>query len=423
MNILGISEGDRVRARTEKKMAILASQFPETHETFILRELLAMKQAGIPFLIYSFKACRDKVVHPEAEGLLDQTIYVTWKQGTIWLNAMLEILSHPLCSFKSLLWAVRFHLSVLTQLLKNLGIWVLALSTASKMRAEKISHIHAHWATAPTTAAVVLARHLKISFTFTAHAWDIFMKNPSLKEKVGLAAKVITCTKYNQEYLVKLCPSSKNKILLNYHGVNTEKFRSVRRADFQNPNGKLPLFLTVGRFVETKGYPVLIEAYKKLRSRDEKFQAVFVGEGKMENEIQNRIRLAGLEDSVTCRKSLSQGELRNLYQEADAFVLPSVIARNGDRDGIPNVILEAMSMGLAVVSTGISGIPEAVKDKDNGWIAAEKDADSLCAALLAVIHEKDQARRMGLNARKWMEEKFNDQMHMQSLVSIMRDLV
>src|SRR3989338_6198011 len=231
-------------------LGVIVSQFPETHETFITRELTALREAGMALRIYSLKRCRDRIVHPEAEALRDLVTYVAWNDPAVWARAVLALARHPWRSLSGLGWMLRFHGWPPSTLSKALLVWVQTVVAGRLMPRDGVTSLHAHWATMPTSAAVLVSRWGGLPFSFTAHAWDIFVPNPSLKEKVRLAARVFTCTEYNRRYLSHFCPEEKRKIVLSYHGVNLTKF-GMRNAEcgihseLRTPNSELrpPLFL------------------------------------------------------------------------------------------------------------------------------------------------------------------------------------
>ncbi len=419
-----------------RPLGIITSQFPETHETFVARELKALADAGLPLRIYSLKRCRDRIVHPDAEAMQASTVCVAWDDAATWVQALREILRHPWRALSALGWIVRHHPWPPVTLAKALMVWGQSLAVARRMRRDGVAHVHAHWATMPTTAAVVASRWLGIPFSFTAHAWDLFVRNPSLKAKVELAARVITCTDYGRRYLNHLCPSSRDKIALSYHGVDLRQFGMrnaacgmvedlIPHSPFRIPNGVsgTPLLLSVGRLVETKGYETLLEAYRLLKQRGIAFRAVIVGAGPQRRRLARRLRRDGLAWVVELRPTMTQGALRALYGEAFAFVLPCEVAGNGDRDGIPNVILEAQACGLPVVTTTISGIPEAVQDRRNGMLVPPRAPERLAEALEALLRRPTWARVLGDHGRMWVETQFDARHHLQRLVGQMRNLL
>ncbi len=400
-----------------KRLGYIVSQFPEMHETFILREVLALKAAGVPLHIYSLKTCRDRIVHEDARPLMVETEYIALGRPSVWAAAALEALRHPLRASAGLAWTLRTHPWPPATLVKAVAVWWQSLALVRCLRRDGITHLHAHWATMPTTAAVLASRWLRCPFSFTAHAWDIFVPNPSLPEKVRLASKVFTCTDYNRRYLAHWCPDAKNKVVLNYHGVDLTQFRP------SSGTGDVPLFLSVGRLVETKGFETLLEAYALLRARGTIFRAVIVGQGPLRARLAEQIEATGLAGHVELRPSMHQEALRRLYGEAFAFVLPSVVARNGDRDGIPNVILEAMAMGLPVIATTVSGIPEAVQDRRTGMLVPPKDPERLAEACELLLQKRRFARVLGDHGRMWVETQFDEREHMQRLTRHMTELL
>lgn len=403
-------------------LGVLVSQFPELHETFVIRELASLRDGGIPLRIYSLKRCRDEIIHDEAKSLLPITVYVAWDDPAVWLAGLGQFLRHPVKGLRALGWVLRHHVWPPAELAKALVIWVQSMAMAGRVRAEGITHLHAHWATMPTTAAVLLSGWHGMPFSMTAHAWDIFVRNPTLAAKVRLASRVITCTEYNQHHLQAFCPEAREKIILNYHGVDIAKFKRPPAAwDDEGPH--TPVFLSVGRLVDTKGYPVLIEAYAHLRRKHPEFRAVIVGQGPLRAEVEAAILRHGLQDVVDVRPAMGQDELRKLYAGAAALVVPSVVAPNGDRDGIPNVILEGMAMGVPVVSTTVSGIPEAVQDRRTGLLVPPGDAKALAHGLEIILRRPHLAHVMGNQGRMWVETQFRSSEHMQRLIVQMNELL
>jgi len=418
------------------KTAIITSQFPESNETFVIRELAALSTAGFKIEIFSLKKCRDRIRHPEAEVLAKQTTVIAWDDPGVWLRSAAAFLRHPVKSSRALAWVLRHESSSVTNLAKAIVVWMQSLVLARQMKAKGITHVHSHWATMPTTAAVLTARLLNLRFSFTAHAWDIFVSNPSLPEKVRLASAIITCTESNRQALADMCPTETGKIRLSYHGVDIRKFDSTNTGIRNNSsaipvstdekslhNDIKPMFLSVGRFVEQKGYEDLVSAYEEVKNRGVSFNAVIVGEGPLRKSIQRRIESAGLTDYVEIKSDMPQSELADLYRHAYAFVLPCVISANGDRDGIPNVILEAMAAGLPVISTTVSGVPEAVRDQISGFTVNPHSPAQLASALESIAADRELGARMGCESRHIAVERFSDELHLAGLVVLMNEII
>ncbi len=402
------------------KIAFILSQFPETHETFILREFRALEEKGIDFKILSLKPCRDKVVHPEAKELIKQTEYGLAHSS--W--AIAHSLIHPIRTMQTLGYVLGSYWKNPKELIKTLYVWLECLYFTRLIKREKISHIHSHWATMPTTAAAILSKLTGRPFSFTAHAWDIFVNSNGLVNKIKDAKFVVTCTDYNRRYLQSLVTRDTkvtgvaSKIYRNYHGINLDEFGVLQTSSVSEPQLKI---LAIGRLVETKGFEYLIKACAILRDKGVDFECRIVGSGPLERKLKLSVVSYQLSDKVRLLGIQTQEEIKKLYGEAMILVQPSVMAGNGDRDGIPNVIIEAMTMGLPVVATSISGIPEVVIDGKAGILIPEKDALALANAMEQLWRSQQLREMLALNGRALIEEKFNVEKNTEELIDIFQE--
>lgn len=405
---------------TQSKIAYLLSQFPETHETFILRELIALREKGVGFKIFSLKACRDKVIHPEARELTRETIYV----HIHFLSSIFYLLAHPLRTISSLFYVLTAYVTApVGELAKALYVWLECLSVTAMIRRERITHLHSHWATMPTTAAMILNKLTGIPFSFTAHAWDIFISQRGLREKIENAKFVVTCTEYNRRYLMNLATSA-NKIYLNYHGLEREWFtpQSLEAITIPYTLNPKPLhLLAIGRLVEQKGFEYLIEACAILRDRGINFECSIIGDGPLRKQLELTANRYTLNPKVKFLGMKPQEEIQRFYRESDVFVAPSVIAKNGDRDGIPNVLLEAMAIGLPVVATSVSGIPEAVLDQKTGILVPPKNSTILADAIEYLWKSPLLREKFAINGRKLIEQNFSTDKNIEELIGIFQE--
>lgn len=393
----------------------LLSQFPETHETFILREIKALKEQGVCLKILSLKPCRDTVIHPDAEKLMAETVY--GRISIFW--SLSYILRHPLKVWSVFGYLLGAYLESPRELIKGLYVLAECLYFVKALKGSKIKHIHSHCATMPTTAAVILSRLTGVTFSFTAHAWDIFVNSNGLAEKIKQAKFAVTCTDYNRRYLAGLNGNGrslhKQKIYLNYHGLDLNEF------GFSREQGRPLKLLTVGRLVETKGFSYLIKACEMLRKKGIEFSCDIVGQGPLKDFLQLQVTCYNLENRVKFLGVQSQEEIKRLYAQASLFVLPCVVAENGDRDGIPNVLLEAMAMGLPVIATDVSGIPEAVQDRETGLLVSPKDSFALTDAIIELYSNGDLKAKITENARGLVERQFDVQKNIRELMGIYMD--
>jgi len=269
------------------------------------------------------------------------------------------------------------------------------------------THLHGHFCHGATTITWFASRMTGLPFSFTAHAKDIYQsdQNPGdlLSRKLAAARFVATCTDANRRHLEPLSPRP-GLVRTIYHGLDTRYFAPPAvRVD-----GDVPTILAVGRLVEKKGFRYLIEACAVLRSAGCRFRCAIVGEaGDQRPVIETLLAMHGLADVVTLHGPVTHDALRQRYSDAAIFVLPCLVAADGDRDGIPNVLAEAMAMGLPVVTTGVSGIPELVRAGCDGVIVDDRDASALANALNDLLQDPARRRRLGEAARSRVLEVFD----------------
>lgn len=406
---------------TAGEIGYILKSYPRTSETFIANEIYLLEQLGLKLRLFSMLDLADPQRHAVVEATrapihylpqlssLSEVPFRTWLR----LNAPKFSASHwslfkarPFAYVQTLLTATRRALK------HHKGSWrqpetsffkeflqagyiaqqVLALGT--------IRHLHAHFCHTSTTVAMFASQLCGVPFSFTAHAKDIYVQalNPGdlLPTKLRQAKFAVTCTQANQAHL-KALSVTETPIYTVYHGLDTRQF--VPRPATTD-EAAMPIVLTVGRVVEKKGFPTLIEACRLLKERGVRFQCQFIsGAGVREQEIQALIHKLDLDDTVRMQPAVTQETLRQIYQQATLFALPCQIAENNDRDGIPNVLVEAMAAGLPVVSTNISGIPELIEPGVSGLLVPQKDAPALAAAIATLLAAPELRRRLGQAAR------------------------
>ena len=393
------------------RLAYLVSQFPETHESFIVREIQAVTRTpDVELAIFSLKHCRDRIVQDEALPFVRITRYPSpWKSAYgIW-----TLTSRPgarRCA-RLVLDAYRGRPK---EQAKALGTLVRAGGMMPALRRLGSPHLHAHWATMPALAAYFLKSAGGLRYSITAHAWDIYTDTTMLREKIEAAEFVVTCTGANVEHLRSLAgPGS--AIVLSYHGLDFERIPAPR---FERRG--IASILAVGRLVEQKGFSVLVDACSLLTRRGVALDCRIIGEGPLRGALQGQIRDLGLESAVTLAGALPMTEVFEAYRKATVFCAPSVVAGDGDRDGIPNVILEAMSQGLPVVASRVSGIPEVVRDGDTGWLVSPGDAPSLAQALEQALNEHGVACQRAEGAYQLIRAQFDADRNAAELIEMFR---
>jgi colanic acid/amylovoran biosynthesis glycosyltransferase len=277
------------------------------------------------------------------------------------------------------------------------------VNLAGVMAADDISHIHAPWANGPATAAWVASKLSGIPFSFSARAHDLHPPDGALKEKMVAAAFIRTNTALNQQYLAGLCPHLTGKVVNVYNGVSLTPPAS-------HAAGRPPYhLLAVGRLVPKKGFPVLIEACRLLAEAGLDFRLTLAGEGPERNKIRRLIEQQGLMDRVSLSGWVPHRSMVQLLAQADLLIMPSLIAPSGDRDGIPNVILESLLCEVPVVASAVAGIPEVVRDGDTGWLVAQGNPTVLAQAVLTALADPGEARRRAANGHALVRREFDSE--------------
>jgi glycosyltransferase involved in cell wall biosynthesis len=261
--------------------------------------------------------------------------------------------------------------------------------------------------------ALIAGRLLGKPYSATAHASDIYVDPVLLPEKMAEAKFIATCTNYNESHLRSLSPdASRVDVRCIYHGLDLATYVPHERAPRHRP-----LLLSVGQLKDRKGMHYLIEACGHLRDWGVDFDCEIVGDGDQRGRLDEMIERLALRDRVSLLGALPHEVVLEKYRAATIFVLPCIISVDGDRDGIPNVILEAMAMGLPIVSTLHSGVPEAVQDGRNGLLVSPGESAGLADALARLIKDEELSRAMGRAGRMLVAEKFDPDRNVKKLLS------
>jgi len=268
-----------------------------------------------------------------------------------------------------------------------------------------VGHFHAHFATRPTSVAFLASMITGAPYSFTAHAMDIFkfhLSEKSLARKISGARFVVTVSEYNRKRLSKIANGHSQKVVRIFNGIDLEKFKPAGAE--KKPPFK---FLCVARLVEKKGHPVLIEACRLLRDRGLEFECWLVGKGKQRGTINRLIREKGLQQVVKLLGPHSQNEVLQRYHRAHAYVLPCVIGPDGNRDGLPVSIVEALACGLPVVTTPMTGNPEVVKTGYNGVLVPFNRPQALAETMERLIQDQSNYEHLRMNARASVKAYFD----------------
>jgi glycosyltransferase involved in cell wall biosynthesis len=390
--------------RPQAKIAYLMKSFPKISETFILREILALEEAGMDLQVYSLQLPQEKKSHVAASQVRANVQYIPSSFfdnpiGFLRANFLL-VLANPLRYFRAL------HFLVQRPEAGRFEDFVQACHLALTIRALGLRHLHAHFINKPAAVAELVHLLIGLPYSITAHAKDIYLSPPEeLTRKMQRAKFVVTCNDYNREFVENLSTNG-TPVFRIYHGLDAAQFCPEPRAE---PVEERPMLLSVGRLREKKGFPCLLDACRFLKIGGHRFRCVIVGYGPLKEDIERRIAELGLGDVVSLTGMLTQDEVIDLYKRATIFVLPCQVTENGDRDGIPNVLAEAMVMKLPVVSTSVSGIPELVEHMQNGILVRPEDPAGLAAAIARLLDQPRLREELGKVGRERVCRQFSAQ--------------
>jgi glycosyltransferase involved in cell wall biosynthesis len=385
-------------------------------ETFILNEVLELERQGVDLRIYSLNAPQEAVRHRVASEVRSPIEYLPFplhSHALTYAGAHLELfLRHPLRWIGTLLpMLVRLDRDLLER-------FVQAGLLARLVRRDGVRHVHAGFVHYPGSVAWIVHRITGLTFSLATHAKDWVHSPPALlRKKLSAAEVVFTCTRDNVAGLQRMAePAGIRNLRSIYHGADLERFR-FEACGADDP----PLILSVGRLVEKKGFEYLIAACARLRAVGRRFQCrIVAGSRDRWDELSAQVRELGLEEHVVLEGPLENEAVRGWYRRATVFALPCVVAGDGDRDGIPNVLVEAAATGVPIVSTAVSGIPELVRDGDTGLVVPERDAEALASAIARLLDAPELRERLRTRARARVEECFDLRRNAVAIVTELR---
>jgi glycosyltransferase involved in cell wall biosynthesis len=391
----------------------VVSTWPRLSQTFVLNEILALEKRGLPVRIFSTKDPGGEPIHAKLAKVRAPVAYLSFRRRTsaILVANVRMARRRPRAYARALLRAVRFgRPGVLRRFLQ-------AGYLADFLSRDPVAHLHAHFATGPALVAMLTHELLGVPYSFTAHARDIFVDTPPalLRAEMERARAVVTVSEYNRRYLSSRSTHLNGKVHCIENGLDLAEF-TYRWPRASDPGP--PTILAVARLVEKKGLGDLILAADLLRSRGHSFRVEIIGDGSLREALEARVSEAGLEDRVTLRGAQPHEVVRAAYERAAIFVLPCVVAEDGDRDGLPVVLLEAMASGLPVVSTSVVGIPELIEPDRQGLMVPPNDAPALADALEKLLVDPQLRDRLAGSARARIEERFSIERSAERLLAV-----
>lgn len=377
-------------------VAFVLKGYPRLSETFIAQEILALEKRGLKIHIISLRHPTDRHHHPIHEEISAPVHYLPEYLHDTPLRVIKAFLrARCLPGFTRALktWKRDMARDRTRNRIRRFGQ---ACVLANELPRD-IKQIHAHFLHTPASVARYAAMMLELPWSCSAHAKDIYTSPEwELREKLADCHWLVTCTQTNTQFLSDLAPSN-DTVSRVYHGLDFSRFPPPKH-DTNTYDGRSPehpvVILSVGRAVEKKGYDGLLRALADLPG-DLHWRFIHVGGGSLMNKLKAQAANHGISSHIQWRGALPQDQVLRAYEEADIFVLNSRIADDGDRDGLPNVLMEAQSQALTCIATSVSAIPELIDADKTGVLVPPDDPVALCLALADLIKNPEKRRNLG----------------------------
>lgn len=389
-----------VATRSKRSILYVIGTYPLLTTTFIDREIEALRDRGVEVDIVSVRRTERQLSTSQLDARRGVT-YVLPASARRVISDNLRYLARGPGTYLGLLWRLlRGHHPTSSLRMRTVLHFFMGVHVAALVESRAPARVHAHFLDRAATVAIVISRLLDIPYSATAHANDIYVNPVLLPEKIAWSDFVATCTGYNAEHLGSIGDGSKVRLI--YHGLDLDSYLPRREL----VDGR-PTILAVGQLKEKKGFRHLVDACRILESGGHDVVCEIIGEGPLRSALEEQIRDLGLEDRVRLLGARDHREVIERMRDASVFALPSIVTADGDRDGIPNVILEAMAVGLPVVSTRVSAIPEVVIEDETGILVDPGDPEALADALADLLTDDSLGRRLGGGGRTLVERSFD----------------
>jgi colanic acid/amylovoran biosynthesis glycosyltransferase len=407
-----------MQASTRGRIAVIVSRFPTLTQTYVYDEILELRRRGLDVQVFALIRERESRMHAAAKEL-DQVIQTPRLLSRDGVGAQLYWLRRRPSAYFRLMAAAVANNPRPGVLARTIFAVVKGAVIARACVRSGVQHVHAHFATYPTGAAVAVKALAGVPFSFTAHAHDIQIRQLGLSWKCSQASFVVTISEFNREFMIAAVGDTLGrKIEVIRCGVDVEDFRtrpSTRSDPFT--------IICVAALQERKGHQFLLEACRAIRYQVPGLRCVLVGDGPTKRALEALIRNLDLAETVSMLGWRPHHETLDLVRGADVMVLPSTRIANGSMEGIPVALIEGMAAGLPVIGTRLSGIPELIDDGTTGLLVAERDAMALADAIVRLAGDAALRKRLGAAARKRVQEEYSRRTNVGHLVQLIGDSI
>jgi glycosyltransferase involved in cell wall biosynthesis len=404
-DVSAIPVSERSHSRVRPAIGILVSRFPRLDQTDLLRELNELERQGQPILLIPLLRDSSQVVHEDAKPWLRRALYVPLFSAGIARANIARFVRHPLQYVRLLSRLILATLVRPRTLIGTMALFPKSVYLADALQRRGLQHIHAHVASHAATMAYIIAALSDLTFSFTVHGPDVFVHQLLLGEKLAKAKFVRAVSTFNKAFLRGLFPAlAKQKIEVVHMGLRPEVYAHPSAESSRNVPIRL---LSVARLVPSEGISYLLDACESLIHDGVDLDCTIVGDGPQAARIEAVIAEHGLSDHIHLRESVTDRAVAKLMGDCDVFVLPSVIAEDGQMDGIPASLMEAMAADRPVVASALSGIPELVEDGVSGLLVDATQPVRVAAALRRLAGDSALRERMGRAAHEKVRREFD----------------
>lgn len=398
------------------------SRFPAVTETFILRELIELERQGAQVEIAPLLRDQVTTLHPEAETWDQRALYTPFLNGPMLVSNLRVLLSSPLRylgALFALLWECRTSWNAFTG---TLGIFPKSVHNGQRLRARGVTHVHAHYATHPATSAHIMKTvrrrdQAELPYSLTIHAHDIFIYQVGLRRKLDGARFVRCISQFNVDYLLGQVPGLAPSLFRVIHcGIEPCRY-THQPAPGAPASERTAQLLSISAHRPYKGLTHLIEAVRLMRAEGLDVHCTVIGDGYLRPELEQQIRDAGLDAAIRLVGTKTQDEVAEAFKRCDIFVMASIVAPDGQMEGIPVVLMESLAAGIPTVATRLSGIPELVIDGETGFLAEPGQPQELVAAVRRVLEDYEAARALGQNGARLVAAEFEIRENVRRLIA------
>jgi colanic acid/amylovoran biosynthesis glycosyltransferase len=405
------------RPRVRDTIGVLVSRFPVLNETYILREINELERHGQPIVLVPLIRHHDGVMHEEAKPWLRRALYTPLLSGAIAMANVRRFLAGP-GAYLKLFFKVTAH-SILRPsiLLRTMAMFPKSVWLAEELPRMGVRHVHAHFATNAAMMAYIISSFSDVTYSFTVHGPDIFVQRLFLREKLRRAKFIRAVSTFNKAFLTGLFPEETgDKVEVVHLGVNPEVYEEAQARSLHDK--QRPQVITVATLSPFKGLSYLVDAMARLKKEGVDADCSIVGAGPRRHALEKWIERQGVGDRVKLLGARPQHEVARLISGSDIFVLPSVIARDGQMDGIPLSLTEAMAAGVPVIASAISGIPELVRNELSGILVDATNSDQLAVSIRRLIENAELRAKLGRAGQEKVHREFDVRRCVATLVEL-----